>query len=215
MKLYFSPMACSMATRITLYEAGADAELVQVDPKSEAFRAVNSLGLVPVLETIDGARLTENGAILRFVGGPELAPPGPQLDQWLSFIGTELHTGVFGVILDKNAPPEAKAYAVGKAKARLDWANERLTGREFVLDRFSVVDAYLVTVLGWSVVTPIELAKWPALMAYVERIRERPSVARALSEELPLYLRSTEADRKKPVDEARGGRLGAHDRAEG
>lgn len=215
MKLYFSPMACSMATRITLYETDTDAEFVQVDPKSEAFHAVNSLGLVPVLETIDGARLTENGAILRFVGGPELAPPGPKLDQWLSFIGTELHTGVFGTILDKNAPAEVKAYAVGKAKARLDWADERLAGREYVLDRFSVVDAYLVTVLGWSIVTPIDLTKWPALMAYVTRLRERPSVARALAEELPLYLRSTEADRKQPIDEARGGRLRAHDRAEG
>lgn len=215
MKLYFSPMACSMATRITLYETGRDAELVQVDPKSEAYRAVNSLGLVPVLETNDGMQLTENGAILRYVGGPDLAPPGPLLDQWLSFIGTELHAGVFGVILDKSSSPEVKAYAIDKAKVRLDWANERLAGRDFALDRFSVVDAYLVTVLGWSIVTPIDLTKWPVLMAYVARLRERPSVARALAEELPLYLRSAEPDRKQSIDEARGARLGAHDRAEG
>jgi glutathione S-transferase len=45
----------------------------------------------------------------------------------------------------------------------------------------------LVTVLTWSVATPIDLAQWPALAEYAARLRERPSVARAISEELPLY----------------------------
>ena len=31
MDLYFSPLACSLATRITLYEAGAHAGFIQVD----------------------------------------------------------------------------------------------------------------------------------------------------------------------------------------
>ncbi|MDF3070534.1 MAG: hypothetical protein K0R38_6135, partial [Polyangiaceae bacterium] len=35
MKLYFSPLACSLASRIALYEAGASAELVEVDPKTK------------------------------------------------------------------------------------------------------------------------------------------------------------------------------------
>ena len=35
MDLYFSHLACSMATRIALYEAGADAAYVEVDPKSK------------------------------------------------------------------------------------------------------------------------------------------------------------------------------------
>ncbi len=35
MDLYFSPLACSMATRIALYEAGADANYLEVDPKTK------------------------------------------------------------------------------------------------------------------------------------------------------------------------------------
>ncbi|MEO8551158.1 MAG: glutathione S-transferase, partial [Kofleriaceae bacterium] len=31
MKLYFNPLACSLASRITLYETGLTAELVEVD----------------------------------------------------------------------------------------------------------------------------------------------------------------------------------------
>ena len=35
MDLYFSPLACSMATRIALYEAGAEANYLEVDPKTK------------------------------------------------------------------------------------------------------------------------------------------------------------------------------------
>ena len=35
MDLYFSPLACSLATRIALYEAGAEANYLEVDPKTK------------------------------------------------------------------------------------------------------------------------------------------------------------------------------------
>jgi glutathione S-transferase len=34
---------------------------------------------------------------------------------------------------------------------------------------------------------PVELAKWPDVKAYYERLRARPSVAKALAEEFVLY----------------------------
>lgn len=73
MELYFSPLACSLATRIALYEAGAAATYVQVDTKAKLtqdgrdFTQLNPLALVPTLRTDDGAILTENGAILQYV----------------------------------------------------------------------------------------------------------------------------------------------------
>jgi len=38
MDLYFSPLACSMATRIVLYEAGAEARFIEVDTKAKRTR---------------------------------------------------------------------------------------------------------------------------------------------------------------------------------
>ena len=74
MDLYFSPLACSMAARIALYETGADANFLEVDPRTKVvqndgsdFREVNPLGLVPTLRTDDGEVLTENAAILQYV----------------------------------------------------------------------------------------------------------------------------------------------------
>jgi glutathione S-transferase len=203
MDLYFSPLACSMATRIALYEAGAAANFLEVDGKTKIvqsdgsdFREVNPLGLVPTLRTDDGAVLTENAAILQYVADrfPQAGiATGPgiersRLHQWLCFIGTELHKGLFVPLLDKKAPPEAKTYVLGKNLSRLDYLENYLKGREFLLDHFSVADAYLVTVINWTMATPpVELAKWPAVKAYYERLRARPSVAKAIAEEFKLY----------------------------
>jgi glutathione S-transferase len=195
MQLYFSPLACSMATRISLYEAGAQATFTH---DTDEVRKLNPLGQVPTLRTDDGEVLTENAAILQYVADrfpqAKLAPAGglarTRLQTWLSYIGTELHKGTFAPLLDKKAPEGAKVYAVEKGAARLEVLAAHLAERQFLLDEFSVADAYLITVLGWAQVTPIDLKKWPAIVAYMKRVRERPSVARALAEEGALYMQS-------------------------
>jgi glutathione S-transferase len=160
------------------------------------FYQVNPLGLVPTLRTDEGLVLTENAAILQYVAdrfpqagiatGPGMARS--RLHQWLCFIGTELHKGLFVPVLDKKAPPEVKTYILGKGLSRLDYLEKYLEGREFLLDHFSVADAYLVTVINWTMATPpIELAKWPVVKAYYERLRARPSIAKAVAEEFKLY----------------------------
>ncbi len=201
MELFFSPLACSMATRIALYEAGASATFVEVDPKTKRtmagadFRAVNPLGLVPTVRTEDGTVLTENAAILQWVAdrfpaadvGARDAAERTRLHQWLCFVGTELHKALFMPLLDASAPPAAKEYALAKGTSRLDVLARHLEGRDWLLDHFTVADAYLGTVLGWAQVTPVDLARWPALSSYLGRVRARPSVARAFAEELELY----------------------------
>ena len=203
MDLYFSPLACSLATRIALNEAGAEASYLEVDPRTKVvqkdgsdFRGVNPLGLVPTLRTDDGLVLTENAAILQYVADrfPNAgisAASGMErsrLHQWLCFIGTELHKGLFVPVLDKTAPAEMKAHVISKGLSRLDYLDNYLKGREFLLDHFSVADAYLVTVINWTMATPpIELAKWPNVKAYYERLRTRPSIAKAVAEEFELY----------------------------
>ena len=110
MDLYFAPLACSMSSRIALYEAGAAARFVQVDTRAHRvadggdFFAVTMQGQVPALATDDGETLTENPAVLQFIAdrNPEsgLAPPAGsmaryRLQQWLNFVTSELHKVVF------------------------------------------------------------------------------------------------------------------------
>ena len=201
MDLYFSPLACSMATRIALYEVGAQAGFIQVDLKAKRaedgsdFLAVNGMGQVPVLRTDTGELLTENPVVLQYVAdrlpGSGLAPQGGmeryRLQQWLNFTTSELHKAVFVPLLDPKSSEGAKAYAREKAPQRLSYLAGHLEGRAFVLDRFTIADAYLVTVLNWGRYSGLDLAEWPALHAYYHRMLERPSVAKAVSEEIALY----------------------------
>jgi len=121
----------------------------------------------------------------------KLAPIGDlsraRLQQWLCFIGTELHKAMFIPLFDKTVPDGTRTHTLAKSQSRLDFLNRHLTGREFLLDRFSVADAYLCTVLNWTKPTQIDLSPWPAIDEYHRRIASRASVARAISEEYALY----------------------------
>ena len=204
MELYFAPLACSLATRISLYEVGApagNARFTQVDTRAKRladggdFLAVNPMGQVPVLRTDTGESLTENTAVLQYVADrfPEakLVPDGTlaraRLREWLGFIGTELHKAVFVPLLDAKAPDAVKAYAREKLALRMAVLEKHLAGREYLLEAFSVADAYLTTILNWTAATAVKLDEWPAVQEYHRRMLKRPSVARAFGEELALY----------------------------
>jgi glutathione S-transferase len=201
MDLYFSPLACSLASRIALYEAGADARFIEVDPKSKRtpdgadYREIYPVGLVPLLRLDDGSLLRENAAILQYIAArypqAELVPADAaeraRVQQWLSFIGTELHKGLFIPLFDQKAPEGTRPHVLKKQESRLKYLNDYLSGRDFLLDRFTVADAYLYTVLNWTTATGVDLTPFPAIQQYHRRLQKRPSVAKAFQEELALY----------------------------
>ena len=201
MDLYFSPMACSLASRIALYEAGGEVRFIEVDPKTKRtldgadYLKIYPLGLVPLLRLDDGSLLSENAAILQYIAGryPQagLAPADEDgrahLQQWLCFIGTELHKAMFVPLFDQKAPEGTRQHTLNKYGSRLKFLDDHLAGREFLLDRFTVADAYLYTILNWSAPTRLDLSPWPAIKAYHERLRTRPSIAKAFREEAALY----------------------------
>lgn len=201
MKLYFSALTCSLAARIALYEARAQVSFEEVDRKTKLtsnghdFRKVHPLGLVPVLELPNGEVLTEVAAVLQYVArshpDARLAPTDAlgtaRLQQWLAFIGTELHKASFTPLLSKQAGPDAKTFAREGVPARLSWVADQLRDREFLLGEFTIADAYLFTILNWSTAAAVDLKPWPGLPEYQARLRRRPSVERALHEEVALY----------------------------
>jgi glutathione S-transferase len=194
-------LACSLASRIALYEAGAEARFIEVDPKSKRtpdgadYREIYPVGLVPLLRLDDGSLLRENAAILQYIAArypqAELVPADAaeraRVQQWLSFIGTELHKGLFIPLFDQKAPEGTRPHVLKKQESRLKYLNDYLSGRDFLLDRFTVADAYLYTVLNWTTATSVDLTTFPAIQQYHRRLQKRPSVAKAFQEELALY----------------------------
>jgi glutathione S-transferase len=191
-----------MATRIALYESGQAAQFHQVELQTKQLKdgsdylAINAKGQVPALRTDDGEILTEGPAILQYVAdlAPQtgLAPASGSLErvrlhQWLNYISTEIHKAVFYLLFNPFVPPEAKAFARKSLPLKYDYLSNHLNGRDFLIgETFTVADAYLVTTLNWALAAGIDLKKWPVLDGYLARLVTRPSVARAVAEELAL-----------------------------
>lgn len=202
MELYFAPLSCSMASRIALYEAGLDAKFFQVTLSTKTlsdgrdYLQINPKGQVPALKLDDGDILTEGPAVLQYIADQvpagKLAPAHGtraryKLQQWLNYISTEVHKALFYTMFNPASPPEAKAFARDVLlPARYEHLSRHLKDREFLLDTFTVADAYLVTTLNWAKPAGVDLAKWPVLAAYAQRIAARPAVAKAIGEELAL-----------------------------
>lgn len=198
MKLFLKPGACSLSPHIVLEELGLKYETETVDLKGkktgsgEDFLAINAKGYVPALQLDDGTVLTEGPAIVQYLADqhPEkrLAPPNGtlaryQLQAWLCFIGTELHKS-FSPLFSPVASQDWKDAARANLERRLVWVNDTLAGNNYLMGAdFTVADAYLYTVVGWTKFVKIDITGLPHLLAYQKRVAARPAVLAALKAE--------------------------------
>ena len=197
MELFYVPGVCSLAPHIALCESGLKFEAVEVprDTKMTSkgnFLTINPLGYVPALRLDNGTVLTECNVILQYIAEQKLEskliPKWGTEERWscvqmLGFIATELHKG-FGPLFDQKASPESKENALNRISKRFDFLVDRLKGKQFLMgDNFTVADAYLFTVLNWTPRMKIDMSKWPALMGYMEKVKMRPSVQKAMRDE--------------------------------
>ncbi len=202
LQLYFFPMACSLSSRIALMEAGIEAQYhlahiwtKQVVDDGSDFRGVSPKGAVPVLVLENGERLTESAAVLQYVADlkPEtrLAPrPGDldryRLQEWLSFVGTEIHKAfLFPTFWYKDDGSLAKPRA--RITQTLAVPAAHLADHQFLVgNSFTVADAHLTWALLLLRPAGVEVAQWPSLSAYLERMQARPAVKAALATEMAL-----------------------------
>ena len=198
MKLYYSPGACSLSPHIVLRESGLAFEPVLASTKTHQLQdgtdyyTINPKGYVPLLELDNGERLTEGPAILQYIADqvPEkkLAPPNGtmaryRVQEWLNFITSELHKG-FGNLFNPAMPEEGKAVARARVTQRLQWVDEQLEGKQYLMgDSFSVPDAYLFTIANWAQYTGVDISGMKNLGAYQARVAARPAVQAAMKAE--------------------------------
>jgi glutathione S-transferase len=195
MKLYYSPSACSLSPHIALREAGLAFEPVLASTKSHKLQdgtdyyTINPLGYVPMLELDDGTRLREGPAIVQYIADlvptKNLAPangtlPRYRLQEWLTFIGTEIHK-TFSPLFNPAMPEEAKKLSRDRLATRFKYVDGELKGKNYLLgDHFSVADGYLFVVTRWAKPMNIDLTPYPNLLAHHERVAARPAVREAM-----------------------------------
>src|SRR6516162_8897052 len=82
---------------------------------------------------------------------------------------------------DGQVMTEVQLGVIGR---RLDALEKLLDGNQFITgDKYTVADAYLFTVLNWTNIHKIDLAKWPNIKAYMARIGARPKVQETMRAE--------------------------------
>ncbi len=198
MKLYYSPGACSLSPHIALHEAGLAYTPVLASTKSHKLQdgtdydTITPLGYVPLLELDSGERLREGPAIVQYIADQvpdkQLAPANGtlaryRLQEWLTFIGTELHKG-FSPLFNPATPDDYKPLVRERLLQRLQWVDGQLAGKQYLMgDQFTVADGYLFTVTNWAKPTNLDISDLANLAAYRERVGARPAVQAAMKAE--------------------------------
>lgn len=200
-KLFFSPGACSLAAHIVLEELGSPYQTIKVDLKTHTtesgdYYKINPQGAVPVLKLEDGSLLTQNLAVLIYLGNLDtqyrlIPKPGTieriRCYEWLGFCNSDLHKS-FGPLFNpahyvdsENAKAELKTHAENNVTKLMTLLDKKLPTSGFTLgENFSIVDAYLFVFFRWLRGLKFSPSHWSNYSALAHRISERPAVQRVL-----------------------------------
>jgi glutathione S-transferase len=198
MELVASPMACSLASHITALEAGLPVKLRFVENKKTDdggdYYKISAKGYVPALRLDGGQILNEGPSVLQYLADAAphsgLAPAWGTLERYqlidtLNYLSTEVHKRIFANVFNPNAAEPTKEAARKLFEPTLDYLAQRLGSGDYLVgNKFTVADAYLVTLLNWFVFLKVDLKKWPTIAAYHTRHLARPAVVRAMGVEM-------------------------------
>jgi glutathione S-transferase len=216
LELVWSPGTCSRVTLVALEEIGEPftTTLAPMERMSDrAFLELNPKGKVPVL-LIDGAAFTENTAIVGYLARlyPEaqLLPVGDPLIETdalatMSWFAAGLHPSITRLrfplrFCDTPGSAEStRAHAAATLRGCFEIVEQRLADREWLYERWSVVDAYLLWVWFRAVGSGMDASGLARCASHAAACEARPSVARALDREEAAYLQML-ADGEFPPD---------------
>lgn len=202
MKLYYSPGACSLGIHVLLEEIGKpyDTSAVSLrggEQHKPEFTSVNPKSKVPTLVRDDGSVLTEFPAISFWLArtNPDagLLPSDVESQtralEALDYVVATIHMQGFSRMFGPaNFGPGADDADKVKARGReiaekgLALMDKALAGKEYIVGRFSIADAALFYVEFWGA-GPMKVSVPANCAAHLARMKARPAVARALSQE--------------------------------
>ena len=197
--LYYAPGACSMAAHIVLEESGEKytpqrVDLANGEQKTEAYLKIHPLGRVPALRLDDGAPLSENTAILPYLGKrfglwPTDAAAEAKALSLIGFFASSVHPAHAHVgrperyTADSSAFPGIKDMGLKTFHGYLKQTDGMLGGREWLSDRYSVLDPYAFVFYTWGVRRELPMGELTHYTAFKDRMLKRPAVQRVVEDE--------------------------------
>jgi glutathione S-transferase len=197
--LYYAPGACSMAAHIVLEESGETytpqrVDLAKGEQKTEAYLKIHPLGRVPALRLDNGEPLSENTAILPYLGKrfglwPTDATAEAKALSLIGFFASSVHPAHAHVgrperyTADASAYPGLKEMGLKSFHGYLKQTDGMLAGREWMSDRYSVLDPYAFVFYTWGARRELPMGELKNYTAFKDRMLERPAVQRVVEDE--------------------------------
>jgi len=164
------------------------------EQRSEAYLKINPQGRVPVLGLDNGQPLAENTAILPYLGKRfGLWPSDPLTEaralSLIGFFAASVHPAHAHVsrperyAVDTAVFPALKARGLETFHGYLKQIDGMLAGKDWFLDRYSVIDPYGLVFYTWGVRRELPVRDLKHYTAFKDRMRERPAVRRVLEQE--------------------------------
>ncbi|WP_300304053.1 glutathione S-transferase family protein [Ferrovibrio sp.] len=202
--LYYTPNTCALASHIALIETDAIYELRRVDfataqQRSPDYLALNPKGRVPALTTPQGV-LTETPALLAYIAqtfpAANLAPLDDpfafaRVQEFNSYLCATLHVAHAHRMRGRRWVDDEAAIAamqrkvpqsVGEGFALIE--SDMFVGPWVMGERYTICDPYLFTLAQWMEADGVDPARFPKLLDHRTRMKQRPSVLRAIAEEI-------------------------------
>jgi glutathione S-transferase len=197
--LYYGPGACSMASHIVLEESGEKynpkrMDLAKGEQRAPEYLKMNPQGRVPLLQLDNGDPLAENTAILPYLGKrfnmwPADASAEAKALSLIGFFAASVHPAHGHVGRPERYTADASAHAGIKDMGLktfhgyLKQIDEKLAGREWFGDKYSVLDPYGFVFYTWGVRRELPVAELKNYTAFKDRMKARPAVQRVLEDE--------------------------------
>lgn len=199
LQLFYSPISCSMVPYIALTEAGAQftvrtINFRQGEHMSEEYLRLNPKHQVPVL-IIDGEPLTENLAIQLWIARHFPAArllPDHVADEYRAISLMAWCAAGIHPFLTPNVLPQRYCDLPGSEESvrrcahkmlheRYGIAEQRLSGREWFFEHFTLPDAYFFWCFRRGTQFKVDMSAYPHCRAHFERVAQRPSVQKLLA----------------------------------
>jgi glutathione S-transferase len=197
--LFYAPGACSMAPHIVLEEGGEKYEPKRMDlskgeQKTAEYMKIHPLGRVPALKLEDGTPITENTAILPFLGKrfdlwPTDAVKEAQALSLIGFFAASVHPANAHVgrperyTEDKSAFPGLQAMGKKTYHGYMKQIDDMFAKREWLSDKYSVLDPYAFVFYVWGTRRELPMAELKNYSAFKDRMVKRPAVQRVMADE--------------------------------
>ena len=147
-----------------------------------------------MLRLDSGENLTENTAILPYLGKrlglwPTEAAAEAKALSLIGFFATNVHPAHAHVgrperyTADSAAFPGIKDMGLKTFHACLKQIDDMLAGREWLSDRYSVLDPYAFVFYTWGVRRELPMAEIKNYGAHKDRLLKRPAAARVVADE--------------------------------